>query len=131
MLQATLNNINGIQSDFAAFSSAAGKPDASQKISLLNNLSQAAQGKKASADSVKRLAADLQTAVSGKSKLAAVQQKQLAGLVHAVFNSSHLTAAQSEKIFDAAQKILTDAGASLDDAVNVVGDLKKITAETK
>jgi len=37
---------------------ATGKPDATQKISLLNNLSQAAQGKKASADSVKQLAAD-------------------------------------------------------------------------
>ena len=46
-LQATLNNVAGLQSDFAALSNVAGdKPDPSQKISLLNNLSQAAQGTK-------------------------------------------------------------------------------------
>ena len=48
-LQATLNNISGLQSDFAGLANATGdKADASQKISLLNNLTQAAQGTKAS-----------------------------------------------------------------------------------
>lgn len=132
MLQATLNNINGLQADFAAFStSASPQPDAAQKVSLLNNLSSAAQGKKASADSVKKLAADLMTAMGDKKKLTPAQHKKLAVYVHALFNSSHLSAAQQKTMLDDAQKILTDAGASLDDATNVVTSLKKIADETK
>lgn len=129
-LAATMQNINGLSADFTALGTAA-KPDATQKVSLLNNLTQAAAGKKASTDSVKHLAEDLTTAVSGKTKITSAQQKQLAGIVHAAFNGAHLTDAQSEKAFAAASKILTDAGASLDDATNVVTDLKKIAAETK
>ncbi len=132
MLQATLNNINGLQADFAAFSSSASpQPDATQKVSLLNNLSSAAQGKKASSDSVKKLAADLMTAVADKKKLTPAQHKKLAVYVHALFNSSHLSAAQQKTMLDDTQKILTDAGVALDDAVNVVTGLKKIADETK
>lgn len=129
-LAATMQNINGLSADFATLGTVA-KPDATQKVSLLNNLTQAAAGKKASTDSVKHLAEDLTTAVSGKTKITSAQQKQLASIVHAAFNGAHLTDAQSEKAFAAASKILTDAGASLDDATNVVTDLKKIAAETK
>ena len=129
-LAATLKNLNNLSADFTALGTAA-KPDATQKVSLLNNLTQAAAGKKASTDSVKHLAEDLTTAVSGKTKITPAQQKQLAGIVHAAFNGAHLTDAQSEKAFAAASKILTDAGASLDEATNVVTDLKKIAAETK
>jgi len=132
MLQATLNNINSLQADFATFSSSASdKPDPAQKISLLNNLSQAAQSKKAPSEAVKKLADDLQAAVSGKKKLAAASQKKLAAEVHALFNSSHLTDAQQKTMFDDVQKILTEAGATLDDAVNVVTDLRKIAEATK
>ena len=131
-LQATMNNVAGLQSDFAALSNVAGdKPDPSQKISLLNNLSQAAQGTKASSASVKKLGDDLLTAVAGRKKLAAAQQTKLAREVHALFNSAHLSAAQQQSLLTDAQKILTDGGASLDDAVNVVTDLKAVAAETK
>jgi hypothetical protein len=132
-LQATLNNINSLQSDFSAAANAtANKPDPAQKVALMNNLSHAAQGeKKASADSVKKLADDLLTAMAGKKKLAAVQQTKLAREVHALFNSAHLSPAQQQLLLTDVQKILTDGGASLDEAVNVVTDLKAVVAETK
>jgi hypothetical protein len=130
MLQATLSNIANLQADLAGFAKS-DQPDAAQKNSFLNNASQAAQSKKASPDSAKELANDLQKALAGKTNLTAVQQKQLAAFIHATFNGSHLTDAQSEKIFTTAQKVLTDVGVSTDDAVNVVTDLKKIAAETK
>jgi hypothetical protein len=132
-LQATLSNVAGLKSDFAAVISSTGdKPDPAQKDSLLNNLSQAAQGaKKASANSVKKLADDLLTAVAGNKKLAVAQQTKLAREVHALFNSAHLSAAQQQSLFTDVQKILTDGGATLDDAVNVVTDLKAVADETK
>jgi hypothetical protein len=129
-LQATLKNLSDLSADFTALGGTA-KPDATQKISLLNNLTQAAAGKKATTDSVKSLAQDLTTALSGKSKITPAQQKQLAGIVHAAFNGTHLSDAQSTKAFTAASKILTDAGATLDEATNVVTDLKQIATETK
>ena len=133
VLQVTLNNISSLQSDFAAAVSAAGdQPDPAKKTSLLNNLSQAAQGeKKASADSVKKLADDLLTAVAGRKKLVAAQQTKLARDIHALFNSAHLSATQQQALLTDAQKILTDSGASLNDAVNVATDLKAVVAETK
>ncbi len=129
-LAATLKNLNDLSANFTALG-AVSKPDAAQKVSLLNNLTQAASGKKASTDAVKHLAEDLTTAVSGKTKITPAQQKQLAGIVHAAFNGAHLTDAQSEKAFATASKILTDADASLNEATNVVTDLKQIAAETK
>ncbi len=131
-LQATLSNINGLQTDLGALSNSTGdKPDPMQRISLLNNLSAAAQGTKASSDSVKKLADDLLTAVSGRKQITTAQQTRLARDIHALFNSSHLTEAQQKLMFDDAQKILTDGGVSLDAAVDVVTDLKKVSSETK
>lgn len=130
-LQATLKNIAGLQADFAAIMSAADKSDPAQKISLLNNLTQAAQGTKASADSVKRVADDLLTAVSGKPKLVLAQQTKLAREVHALFNSAHLTSTQQTALLTDVQKILTDAVTPLGDAVNLTTDLKAVVAETK
>jgi hypothetical protein len=131
-VQAALGNIAGLQSDFAALGGATGdKPDPAQKISLLNDLSQAAQGTKASAAAVKTLANDLSTAVAGKSKLTPAQQTRLAREVHALFNSSKLPAAQTPVVLADVQKILTDGGASLDAAVDVVTDLKTVVAETQ
>ena len=131
-LQATLSNVAGLQSDFATLSNFTGdKPEVAQKISLLNNLSQAAQGTKASSTSVKKLADDLMAAVAGKKKLAAAQRTKLAREVHALFNSAHLTAAQQQSLLTDVQKILVDGGASFDAAVDVVTDLKAVAAETK
>ena len=107
-------------------------PDPGQKVSLLNDLSQAAQGTKASSASVKKVADDLLKNLSGKKKLTATQQTKLAREVHALFNSSHLTATQQQTVLVTdVQTTLTDGGASLDDAVNTVADLKEVMAETK
>jgi hypothetical protein len=131
-LQATLQNIGDLQGNFAAYVNADGRADPSEKTSLLNNLSQAGRGSnKASAASVKKLAADLSPALAQRKKLTAVQQKKLAVDVHALFNSSHLSAAQQKTMFDEVQKIFTEAGVGQDDTDNVVTDLKKIAEETK
>ena len=132
VLQATRNNVSGLQSDLAALKNSTGdKPDPAQKISLLNNLSQAAQGAKASSTSVKKLADDLSTAVAGNKRLTKAQQTKLAREIHALFNSAHLTAAQQQSLFSDVQNTLADGGVTLDDAVNVVTDLKAVAAETK
>jgi hypothetical protein len=130
-LQATLQNIDSLRSDFAAIgNAAAGASLAVQKQSLTNNLTIAAQGPKPRPESIAKLADDLTAAVAGKDKLRAPQPK-LAQYVHAIFNSSHLTAAQQEMIFKGVQKILTDGGASPEEATNVVNDIKTIASETK
>jgi len=131
-LQATLKNVSSLQTDFAtAINSTSDTPDPGQKVSLLNDLSQAAQGTKASSASVKKVADDLLKDLSGKKKLTAVQQTKLAREVHALFNSSHLTATQQQTVLTDIQTTLTDGGASLDDAVNTITDLKEVMAETK
>lgn len=131
-LQATLNNISNLQNDLGALnSSTADKSDPMRRISLLNNLSSAAQGTKASSDSVKKLADDLLTAVSGRKQITGAQQIRLARDIHALFNSSHLSDAQQKLVLDDVQKTLTDGGVSLDAAVDVVTDLRKISSETK
>jgi len=130
-LAATMQNITNLQVDLAAFiGSAADHPDPSQKVALMNDLSAAAQGTKASTESVKELAKDLFTATAGDKKLLA-KKLQLAREIHAVFNSSHLTPTQQQSIYDSVQKTLVDADVPLDAAVDVVTDLKAIVAETK
>lgn len=129
-LAATLKNVASLQGDFAG-AVAATNADAALKVSLLNDLTQAAQGTKASASSVKKLADDVLAAVTGRKKLVLAQQKKLAQDVHALFNSAHLTDAQQQKLPAEVQKILTDADASVDDAVNVMMDLKEIVSQTK
>lgn len=129
VLAATLQNITNLQADFSAVINSTGDK-ADQRIALMNDFSAAAQSTKASAESVKELAKDLLTAMAGNKKLAP-QQKQLARQIHAIFNSSHLTAAQQQMVFDGVQKTLTDAGVSLDAAVDVVTDLKTIAGETQ
>ncbi len=130
-LQATLQNIADLQGNFAAFINSDSQPDGAQKASLLNNLTQAAQGAKAATADVKKLAADLTPTLAGRKKITAVQQKKLAVVVHAMFNSSHLSATQQKTMQDDVQKILTDAGVGADDASGVVTDLKKIADDTK
>jgi hypothetical protein len=98
---------------------------------LLNNLTQAAQGTKATAPSIKKLADDLTTAITGQKQLLLARQTKLAREVHALFNSSHLSPTQLQATLTDAQKILTDSGCSVDAAFNVMEDLKAIAAETK
>ena len=129
-LQTTVQNITDLTANLAAFGSAE-KPDAAQKAALMNNLTTAAQGKKAPSDAVKKFAEDLSVALAGNKKITAAQQKQLGTFVHAAFNGSHLTPAQADKIVETVQKILTDAAVPVAAVVNVVGDFKKIISETK
>jgi len=130
-LKATLKNVTDLQTDLATLVADTDKPGTEQKNALLSDLSAAAQGTKASVDSVKKLAEDLITATTGKTKLAAAQRTKLAREVHALFNSAHLAEAQQQKVLDDVQKTLTDAGATLDAAVDVVTDLKAVVAQTK
>ena len=130
-LQATLQNIGSLRTDFAAIGNAnAASSLTVLKQSLTNDLAIAAQGAKPQPASISKLADDLTTAIAGKEKLRAPQQK-LAQFVHAIFNSAHLTTAQQQMIFSGVQKILTDGGASPDEATNVVNDIKTIASETK
>jgi hypothetical protein len=130
VLAATMQNISGLQADIAGLNAVTDKPATDQKISLLNDLSSASQTTKASAASVKALTKDLMAALAGQ-KIAAAQQTKLAREIHAIFNSSHLTDTQQQTILDDVQKMLTDAGVSLDAATDVVTDLKKVAVETK
>ena len=131
VLQATLQNIESLRSDFAAIGNATnGTLTAAQRQSLTNDLATAAQAAKAQPASIAKLADDLTTAIAGKEKSRA-QQPKLAQYVHAIFNSSHLTAVQQQMIFSDAQKLLVNGGVALDDATNVVNDLKTIASETK
>jgi len=131
VLQATLQNIENLRNDFAAIGNpAAGVSLTVQEETLTNDLAIAAQGKKPQAASISKLADDLTTAIAGNEKLRAPPPK-LAQFVHAIFNTAHLTAAQQQMIFTGVQKILTDGGASPDEAANVVNDIKSIASETK
>jgi hypothetical protein len=130
-LVATLNNIAGLQANFAALTAAGDQADPAQKTSLLNNLTQAAGSAKAAANSVKKVADDLTTALAGQKRIAAAQQKKLATDIHALFNSAHLTDAQQKALLADVQKTLTDGGVSLDNAVDTVTDLKEIATQTK
>jgi len=130
-LQATLQNIANLRNDFSAIGkAAAGASLTAEKQTLTNDLAIAAQGVKPRAESISKLADDLVTAIAGKEKLRAPQPK-LAQFTHAIFNSAHLTPAQQQAFFTGAQKVLTDGGASADEAANVVNDLKTIASETK
>jgi flagellar motor protein MotB len=123
-LQATLRNIANLRADFENF--AAGQTN---RQPLINDLTEAAQGAKASPASVSKLAGHL-AAVAGNKKLQAQRQK-LAQSVHAIFNSSHLSAVQKQMVCDGVQKNLLEGGTSSDDVANVINDLKTIAAETK
>ena len=130
-LQATLKNISSLQTDVGALGAATDAESAAdQKTVLLNDLSTAAQGTKPSSSAVRTLAKDLITALAGK-KVPAEQQTKLARSLHALFNSAHLNDTQRQTIFDNVQKILNNAGVSVDAATDVVTDLKQVADETK
>jgi hypothetical protein len=130
-LQATLSNIAGLQANFAAVIASGDKADPAQKTALLNNLSQAAQGAKASSDSVKKVADDLVAALAGQKRFASAQQRKLAVDIHALFNGAHLSEAQQKTLLSDVQKTLTDGGVPLDNAVDTMIDLKAVAAQTK
>jgi hypothetical protein len=131
VLEATLKNISNLRVDFDAIGKLTDiKPGSPQKKLLLNDLTIAPQGAKPSSASISALADNLASAVAGK-KAMQPQHAKLAQEIHAIFNSSHLSAAQQQAVFGDVQKILQDGGASADDAINVVSDIKTIATETK
>jgi hypothetical protein len=130
-LAATLKNIASLRADLTAVSAAADATAAGdQRIPLLNHLSAAAQGTKASTANVRKLAGDLITALAGHKKITEQSQK-IAGAVHALFNGAHVSATQQETLLDELQKIFTAAEVPADDAAKVLDDLKAVAAETK
>jgi hypothetical protein len=124
-LQATLRNINNLRVDFEDLD-----VNQTNTLSLIKDLTEAAQSTKPSPASVTRLAQDLAPVVAGNKQLHAQHQK-LAQYVHAMFNGSHLSPAQQQMVLDAVKKILTDGGVPTDDVAKVISDLKTIGTETK
>jgi len=130
-LAATLQNIANLRADLTAVSAAADAAAAGdQRMPLLNHLSAAAQGTKASTANVRKLAADLISALAGRKKISESSQK-IAGTVHAMFNGAHVSAAQQETLLNELQKIFTAAEVPADAAAKVLNDLKAVAAETK
>lgn len=130
-LEATLKNISNLRVDFDALGKLSEvNSDSPQKKLLLTDLTAAAAGTKPSDASISTLADALASAVVGKDAMKP-QHARLAQDVHALFNAAHLTTAQQQKMFDDAQKILQDGGATADDTINVVSSLKTIATETK
>ncbi|HEY5346069.1 MAG TPA: hypothetical protein VIK62_06970 [Verrucomicrobiae bacterium] len=131
-LLATLQNIADLRADLDAINQAAdAQTGADQRASLMTHLSAAAaHDKKAATASIKKLAAHLIATTSGNKKLTA-QNAKLARSFHAAFNGAHLSATQQQTLLDGVKKNLTDAGVTVDNADNVVADLKQIAAETQ
>jgi hypothetical protein len=130
-LQATLQNIGNLRNDLATICESTNSDSiATNKTSLLNDMTAAAQGTKPSQTSVSQLADDLTTAVAGNDKLRPQYQK-LAQYVHASFNGAHLTPAQEQMIFGDMQKTLIAGGAAPDSATNVVNDIESVVNQTK
>lgn len=130
-LQATLENIQHLQSDFDTFARLTNAAAITTEIQgLTNDLATAALGTKPSQPSLAKLGDDLAAVLVGNQKLRP-QHPKLAQMSHAVFNGAHLTPAQQQMIFTEVQKILTGGGVPPDDAKNVVNDFKTIASETK
>lgn len=128
---AAMQNIASLQANVTAIRAAADtNAAAEQRSSLLNNLSAAAQGKKASPASLKKLAGDLVDALPGKKKVAGADQK-LAQALRAFSNGSRLTEAQQESLLTGLKKTLSESGVTSENVDKILEDLKIIAAETK
>jgi hypothetical protein len=131
VLQATLENIQNLQNDFATLSKLTNAAAiTTEKVGLTNDLASAALGAKPSQPSLAKLGDDLAAVILGNQKLRP-QHPRLAQYVHASFNGSKLTPAQQQMIFSDVQKILVAGGTAPEDATNVVNDIKTIASETK
>lgn len=130
-LVAMQQNVAKLRANLTAINAA---PDATaaaeQRISLLNNLSAAAQGTKASSATVRKFAGDLINALPGRKKLSADDSQKFARAIRALFNSKNLSAAQQEAQLNDAKKILTAAGIPAEDVSKIEADLKTVAAET-
>ena len=125
VLAATLKNIASLKADLAALNT--NTPPAA---AMTNDLVAAANGTKASADTIAQLIGDLQAAVAGKPGLRTHYQK-LAQYLHALSNGGHLTPAQFQAFSDDFEKILSYGGSSYEATTAVIQDLKVLARETK
>jgi len=131
VLQATLENIQHLQSDFDTFSRLTNAAAiTTEKQGLTNDLATAALGAKPSSQSLAKLGDDLAAVLAGNEKLRP-QHAKLAQFAHAIFNGAQLTPAQQQMIFSGVKTILTGGGVSPNDAANVANDFKTIASETK
>ena len=131
VLQATLKNIENLRADFVTLAGLTNAASiAAEKQGLTNDLATAAQAAKPPAQSISKLADDLAAVIAGNPKLRP-QHHTLAQYVHAAFNGSQLSLAQQQMIFGGIQKMLANGGATLNDATNVVNDVKTIVSQTK
>jgi hypothetical protein len=129
---AALQNIAGIRASLTAINAAADAGAASEhRIALLNQLSSAAQGQKASSATVRKFAGDLIQSLAGKKKLSAENSEKLARNLRALFNAKHLGGNQQETLVAEVKKILTDAGAADADVTKIADDLNTIATETR
>lgn len=130
-LVAMQQNVAKLRADLTVINAA---PDATaaaeQRISLLNNLSAAAQGTKASSGTVRKLAGDLIAALPGRKKLSPDDSQKFARALRALFNGKNLSAAQQETLLNDVKKSLTDAGVPAEDVSKIEADLKAVAAET-
>ena len=130
-LQATLQNIQNLRTDFAAVTAVTnGSPTPDQRQSLTNDLASAAQGTKATADAVDKLADDLTAAMAGNGRMRP-QEPKLAQYVHAIFNTAQLTPQQEQMIYADTQRMLVNGGVAREDATNLVSDIKAVADETR
>ncbi|HEU6448659.1 MAG TPA: hypothetical protein VFV23_09515 [Verrucomicrobiae bacterium] len=129
-LEATLKNVADLKLDLDKLATLTPTNSGMEvKESLMTNLFIAAQGLKPSEASVSRLVDHLTEAMAGRGNMID-QHTKLAQDLHALFNGSHLTAAQSEVLLANVQTIFQTGGVTTDVALNVVNDLKAVTAET-
>jgi hypothetical protein len=125
VLAATLRNIANLKADLAALNT-----NTAPAAALTNDLVAAANGTKASADTIAKLIGDLQAAVAGKPALVSHYQK-LAQYLHALSNGAHLTPTQFQAISDDLEHILENGGASYEATTYVIQDVKVLAGETK
>jgi len=128
---AAMQNIASLQANVTAIRTAADtNAAAEQRTSLLNNLSAAAQGKKASSASLKKLTGDLVEGLAGKRKVAGADQK-LAQALRAFSNASRLTEKQQDSLLQGVKKSLAEAGVASENVDKILEDLKTLASETR
>ncbi len=130
-LIATRQNISNLRADFAAICAAAEAASAGdQRIPLLNHLSAAALGTKASTASVRKMAGDLIKALASQ-KASAEQVEKLGVAVHAFFNGGHISAAQQTALLKQVNEVLSELHVAAEDADKISEDLKTVAKETR
>jgi hypothetical protein len=130
VVAAAVQNISKLRDSLNTISVAADAAGAAdEKAPLLNSLTAAAQGTKASSSNVRKLANAMLATLPAHKKLSP-QAGKLARDIHVLFNGAHLTDTQRDAFLAEVKKLLADAEVSDDDAGKILDVLKDIVAET-